>query len=163
MSRDKSPRRLGADTFLSRHSAQSSYKRECQETNLPVGSVPILFCLGIQPNRPIKGNVKRQISPSARCRYFFVSAFSPIVLYKGMSRDKSPRRLGADTFLSRHSAQSSYKRECQETNLPVDSVPILFCLGIQPNRPIKGNVKRQISPSARCRYFFVSAFSPIVL
>ena len=27
-----------------------SYKRECQETFLSVGSVPILFCLGIQPN-----------------------------------------------------------------------------------------------------------------
>jgi hypothetical protein len=27
-----------------------SYKRECQETTLSVGSVPILFCLGIQPN-----------------------------------------------------------------------------------------------------------------
>ena len=27
-----------------------SYKRECQETNLTVGSVPVLFCLGIQPN-----------------------------------------------------------------------------------------------------------------
>ena len=26
---------------------------------------------------PIKGNVKRHISPSARCRHFFVSAFSP--------------------------------------------------------------------------------------
>jgi len=25
-------------------------KRECQETFLSVGSVPILFCLGIQPN-----------------------------------------------------------------------------------------------------------------
>jgi len=29
---------------------------------------------------PIKGNVKRNISPSARCRSFFVSAFSPTVL-----------------------------------------------------------------------------------
>jgi hypothetical protein len=28
---------------------------------------------------PIKGNVKRQNLPSARCRSFFVSAFSPIV------------------------------------------------------------------------------------
>src|SRR5580704_386639 len=33
------------------------------------------------PNRrsPIKGNVKRHFSPSARCRHFFVSAFSPTV------------------------------------------------------------------------------------
>src|SRR5260370_7778262 len=29
---------------------------------------------------PIKGNVKRNISPSARCRPFFVSAFSPTCL-----------------------------------------------------------------------------------
>jgi hypothetical protein len=29
---------------------EKSYKRECQETFLSVGSVPILFCLGIQPN-----------------------------------------------------------------------------------------------------------------
>jgi hypothetical protein len=29
---------------------EKSYKRECQETSLSVGSVPILFCLGIQPN-----------------------------------------------------------------------------------------------------------------
>src|SRR6266478_6033774 len=29
---------------------------------------------------PIKGNVKRKISPSARCRHFFVSAFSPTCL-----------------------------------------------------------------------------------
>ena len=28
---------------------------------------------------PIKGNVKRQLCPSARCRSFFVSAFSPTV------------------------------------------------------------------------------------
>jgi len=28
---------------------------------------------------PIKGNVKRHSSPSARCRHFFVSAFSPTV------------------------------------------------------------------------------------
>jgi hypothetical protein len=28
-----------------------SYKRKCQETDLAVGSVPTLFCLGIQPNR----------------------------------------------------------------------------------------------------------------
>jgi hypothetical protein len=28
-----------------------SYKRECQETYFAVGSVPTLFCLGIQPNR----------------------------------------------------------------------------------------------------------------
>jgi hypothetical protein len=28
---------------------------------------------------PIKGNVKRNTSPSARCRHFFVSAFSPTV------------------------------------------------------------------------------------
>src|SRR5580700_5103941 len=27
-----------------------SYKRECQEKHLPFGLVPILFCLGIQPN-----------------------------------------------------------------------------------------------------------------
>ncbi|MGC2354419.1 MAG: hypothetical protein WA491_00005, partial [Candidatus Acidiferrum sp.] len=27
-----------------------SYKRECQEKNLPVGSMPILFYPGIQPN-----------------------------------------------------------------------------------------------------------------
>jgi hypothetical protein len=29
---------------------EKSYKRECQEKDLPGGSVPILFCLGIQPN-----------------------------------------------------------------------------------------------------------------
>jgi integrase len=29
----------------------TSYKRECQETFFSVGSVPKLFCLGIQPNR----------------------------------------------------------------------------------------------------------------
>jgi hypothetical protein len=29
---------------------EKSYKRECQEKNLSVGSVPILFCFGIQPN-----------------------------------------------------------------------------------------------------------------
>ena len=28
-----------------------SYKRKCQETYLSVGSVPTLFCFGIQPNR----------------------------------------------------------------------------------------------------------------
>lgn len=28
-----------------------SYIRECQEKNLPFGSVPDLFCHGIQPNR----------------------------------------------------------------------------------------------------------------
>src|SRR6266487_572187 len=26
-----------------------SYKKECQEKNLPVGSMPLHFCLGIQP------------------------------------------------------------------------------------------------------------------
>jgi hypothetical protein len=30
---------------------EKSYKRKCQETDLAVGSVPTLFCLGIQPNR----------------------------------------------------------------------------------------------------------------
>src|ERR1700693_2667185 len=30
---------------------EKSYKRECQETYFTVGSVPILFCFGIQPNR----------------------------------------------------------------------------------------------------------------
>ncbi len=29
---------------------EKSYKRECQETFFSVGSVPTLFCLGIQPN-----------------------------------------------------------------------------------------------------------------
>jgi hypothetical protein len=29
---------------------EKSYIRECQETSLSIGSVPILFCLGIQPN-----------------------------------------------------------------------------------------------------------------
>ena len=29
---------------------EKSYKRECQETFLSVGSMPTLFCLGIQPN-----------------------------------------------------------------------------------------------------------------
>jgi hypothetical protein len=28
-----------------------SYKSGCQEKYLPVGSVPTLFCLGVQPNR----------------------------------------------------------------------------------------------------------------
>jgi hypothetical protein len=27
-----------------------SYKKECQEKNLPIGSKPIIFSLGIQPN-----------------------------------------------------------------------------------------------------------------
>jgi hypothetical protein len=39
--------------------------------------------------------------------------------------------------------------------LPVDSK------GIRKS-PIKGNVKRHSSPSARCRHVFVSAFSPTV-
>jgi hypothetical protein len=30
--------------------SEKSYKRECQEKYLPFGSVPTLFCLGIQPN-----------------------------------------------------------------------------------------------------------------
>jgi hypothetical protein len=30
---------------------KTSYKKECQETFFSVGSVPTLFCLGIQPNR----------------------------------------------------------------------------------------------------------------
>jgi hypothetical protein len=30
---------------------EKSYKRECQETYFTIGSVPILFCFGIQPNR----------------------------------------------------------------------------------------------------------------
>jgi hypothetical protein len=30
---------------------EESYKRKCQETYLSVGSVPTLFCFGIQPNR----------------------------------------------------------------------------------------------------------------
>ena len=30
---------------------EKSYKRKCQETYLSVGSVPTLFCFGIQPNR----------------------------------------------------------------------------------------------------------------
>jgi len=31
--------------------ADVTYKRKCQETYLSVGSVPTLFCFGIQPNR----------------------------------------------------------------------------------------------------------------
>jgi hypothetical protein len=30
---------------------ETSYKKECQETFFSAGSVPTLFCLGIQPNR----------------------------------------------------------------------------------------------------------------
>jgi hypothetical protein len=33
----------------------------------------------VMQSSPIKGNVKRHISPLARCQHFFVSAFSPIV------------------------------------------------------------------------------------
>jgi hypothetical protein len=29
---------------------EKSYKRECQQKNLSVGSMPVLFSLGIQPN-----------------------------------------------------------------------------------------------------------------
>ncbi len=28
----------------------TSYKRECQDKYFPLGSMPVLFCLGIQPN-----------------------------------------------------------------------------------------------------------------
>ena len=42
--------KLGTD--LSRQRLpEKSYKRECQETYLTVGSLPTRFCLGIQPNR----------------------------------------------------------------------------------------------------------------
>jgi hypothetical protein len=60
-----------------------SYKRECQETTLSVGSVPILFCLGIQPNwlnvHPQSESGLPQAeypvaSPRAKRRY----AFSPL-------------------------------------------------------------------------------------
>jgi hypothetical protein len=37
--------------FITTRLPEKSYKRECQETYLPVGSVPTLFCFGIQPNR----------------------------------------------------------------------------------------------------------------
>jgi len=32
------------------HYSEKSYKREFQEKNLPFGSMPVYFCLGIQPN-----------------------------------------------------------------------------------------------------------------
>ena len=36
---------------------------------------------------PIKGNVKRNISPSARCRNFFVSRHSAQLFERALSRD----------------------------------------------------------------------------
>src|SRR6266567_9612299 len=97
-----------------------------------------------------------------------------------MSREKSPPLARCRSHLSRHSAQlferalllrESYKKECQEKNLPhwLDAGPI--CLGIQPNclnvhsyseSPIKRNVKRKISPIGSMPVPFVSAFSPTV-
>ena len=40
------PQKLALEIF----ELEESYKRECQETFFSVGSVPTLFCLGIQPN-----------------------------------------------------------------------------------------------------------------
>src|SRR6266705_2998289 len=50
-----------------------------------------------------------------------------------MSREISPLRLGADTF---------------------------FVSAFSPTCPIKGNVQRNISPSARCRHFFCLGIQP---
>src|SRR5215468_4091615 len=41
-------RQLGR-ALISRETGKS-YKRKCQDKYFPLGSVPVLFCLGIQPN-----------------------------------------------------------------------------------------------------------------
>jgi hypothetical protein len=38
------------------------------------------------------------------------------------------------SHMGKRLSEKSYKRECKETYRGVDSVPKLFCLGIQPNR-----------------------------
>src|SRR5215469_5308889 len=58
--------------------AASTYGRvrsQPQLKQLPGLSTPV----SRKPVSPIRGNVKTNISPAARCRSFFVSAFSPTV------------------------------------------------------------------------------------
>src|ERR1700674_5157784 len=83
MSRDISLRRLDADTFFVSSfspTVWTSYKKECQETFLSVGSMPTFFLCRHSAHRfgrPIKRNVKRHFSPSARCRHFFCLGIQP--------------------------------------------------------------------------------------
>src|SRR5882762_7033967 len=49
---------------------EMSYKRECQEKNLPFGSMSTLFCLGIQPNLFERALSIREWSCSGRVSYF---------------------------------------------------------------------------------------------
>src|SRR5260370_40312364 len=109
MSRDILARRLDADTFLSRHSAQPferalgiewSYKRECQETFFPVGSMPTLFCLGIQPNRLnvhsgssglVQANVMTDSFRSTQWRHFSFSFLFPSAFVTAHDRSELPR------------------------------------------------------------------------
>src|SRR6266705_2167773 len=100
MSREISPLRLGADTF---------------------------FVSAFSPTCPIKGNVKRNISPSARCRHFFCLGIQPNLSYKRECQEKYlPFGSVPTLFFSRHSAQLVLKKECQEKYLPFGSVPTLF-------------------------------------
>jgi hypothetical protein len=67
---------------------KTSYKRECQDKYFPIGSVPTLFCLGIQPN-PL--NVHPRSTSDFFARGPARSLFSPVVSF--------PCRDGAHSFL----------------------------------------------------------------
>src|SRR5271169_3514877 len=64
---------------------------------------PTSAASGWQPSllrcSPIKANVKRHFSPSARCRHFFVSAFSPTALT--CTRDRRVVLVGRRSFVLR--------------------------------------------------------------
>src|SRR6266480_4164989 len=84
MSREISPLRLGAETFLC-----LGIQPNCLNVHFlamrewsSLGRVAYFF-----PACPIKGNVKRNISPSARCRNFFVSRHSAQLFERALSRD----------------------------------------------------------------------------
>src|SRR2546421_5653545 len=68
----------------------------CSQVRPSYGSLPqycdVTFRTFSQPawgtrRSPIKGNVKRNISPSARCRNFFVSRHSAQLFERALSRD----------------------------------------------------------------------------
>src|SRR6266403_1375881 len=129
---------------------------------------------------PIKGNVKRKISPSARCRHFFVSAFSPTCLNvhsrfeSGLAQAESlisfrrpikgnVKRKISPSARCRHFFVSAFSPTCLNVHSRFESGLAQVESRISVRRPVMWNVKRKISPSARCRHFFVSAFSPTCL
>src|SRR6267378_18674 len=61
---------------------------ECSAVNLYMMTLKILFHMDVKwgtRKSPIKGNVKRNISPRARCRTFFVSRHSAQLFERALS------------------------------------------------------------------------------